>query len=128
MANSKINKQYININIKKLIMQTYTITNQQLDIKKLINEQKNEPIILKNKSGSSFLLMPFSEDKKLDVFLNLYKSFKDLSKLAYKNSQNLELIEDKGMLMALHEIKKEDTAEADEEELNAIFNGDFITQ
>ncbi len=109
-------------------MQTYTIINPQLDIKKLINEQKDEPIILKNKSGNSFLLLPFSEEKKLNVFLKLYKSFKDLSKLASQNIQNLELIEDKGMLMALQEIKKEDTAEANEAELNAIFNGDFITQ
>ena len=48
-------------------MQTYTTKNKQLDLKKLINEQKDEPIILKNNSGNNFLLMPFSEDKKLEI-------------------------------------------------------------
>ncbi|MEA3450725.1 MAG: hypothetical protein U9Q83_02345 [Bacteroidota bacterium] len=68
-------------------MQTYTTSNQQLDLKKLINEQRNEPIILKNNSGNSFLLMPFSENKMNDIFLMLYKSFKDLNSPVFENSQ-----------------------------------------
>ncbi len=68
-------------------MQTYTTENQQLDFKKLIDEQKDEPIILKNNSGSSFLLMPFSEKNVNDIFLMLYKSFEDLNKPVFKTIQ-----------------------------------------
>ncbi len=38
----------------------------------------------------------------------------------------IEMIEDKGMLNALKEINEEDNKEVDENELNAIFNGEFI--
>ncbi len=69
-------------------MQTYTIANQQLDLKKLINEQENEPIILKNNSGKSFLLMPFSENKMNNIFLMLYKSFEEMSK--YQDHSSFE--------------------------------------
>ncbi len=40
----------------------------------------------------------------------------------------VEMIEDKGMLNALKEVSKGDSEEADEVELAAIFNGEFITQ
>ena len=68
-------------------MQIYKIADQELDLKKLINEQRKEPIILKNNSGNSFLLMPFSENKMNDIFLMLYKSFEDLNKPSFEKSQ-----------------------------------------
>ncbi len=40
----------------------------------------------------------------------------------------MEMVLDKGMLVALSEISKEDREEVEEAELLAIFNGDFITQ
>ena len=61
-------------------MKTYTTENKQIDIVKLINKQTTEPIIIKNNKGNEFLLMPFSENKKLDDFLMLYKSFSFVNK------------------------------------------------
>ncbi len=117
-------------------MQTYTTKNKELDLTKLINNETNEPIIIKNNVGNQFLLMPFSGNKKLDIFLSLYKSFTELNKLAIENiqqqkeltEQELEMIEDKGMLLAIQEIEKTATKEVSADELNSIFNGDFITQ
>ena len=51
-----------------------------------------------------------------EFFFNMFKDF------------FLEMIEDKGMLNALQEISKDDSEEADRDELDAIFNGEFITQ
>jgi len=69
-------------------MQTYTTLNKELDLKKLINEQKNEPIILKNNLGNNFLVLPFSENKKNDIFLMLYKTYEDLEEITFKIPQN----------------------------------------
>ncbi len=55
-------------------------------------------------------------ESKKDFFLNLFSDF------------FYEIIEDKGMLLSLKEIKKEDSCEVDADELESIFNGDFITQ
>ncbi len=63
-------------------MQSYT-TNKELDLSKLIDNQTNAPIIIKNNTGNQFLLMPFSGNKNLDVFLSLYKSFTDLNKTVF---------------------------------------------
>ncbi len=49
-----------------------------------------------------------------DFFFNLFREY------------IVEIIEDKGMLNALKEINKEDNKEVDENELEAIFNGDFM--
>ncbi len=68
-------------------MQTYTTKNKELDLTKLINKQANEPIIIKNNVGNQFLLMPFSGNKKLDIFLSLYKSFTDLNKPVFETTQ-----------------------------------------
>jgi len=38
----------------------------------------------------------------------------------------IEMLEDKGMLKAINEIQEHDNVEVDENELNAIFNGEFI--
>ena len=72
-------------------MQTYTIEDKQLDLVKLINEQANEPIIIRNKKGNDFLLMPFSGNKKLDNFLLFYKSFNDLIKPNLKEQKKREV-------------------------------------
>ena len=40
----------------------------------------------------------------------------------------LEVIEDKGMLVALNEISKEDQQEVDKDELEAILKGEFINR
>ncbi len=40
----------------------------------------------------------------------------------------IEAIEDKGMLNALKEISQEGCEESDADEMDAIFNGDFINQ
>lgn len=53
------------------------------------------------------------EDNK-ELFFNIFKEF------------IIEMIEDKGMLMALKEISSEDSKEVDATELDAIFNGEFI--
>ena len=68
-------------------MKTYTIEDKQLDLVKLINEQSTEPVIIKNNKGKEFLLMPFSENKKLNNFLLLYKSFDDLIKPSLKKEK-----------------------------------------
>ncbi len=70
-------------------METYTTTDQQLDLIKLINEQRNEPIILKNNSGNSFLIMPFSTENIQDILM-LYKSFNELSSIKPNNLIKLE--------------------------------------
>ena len=67
-------------------MQTYTLTNEKLDIKKLINQPTNEPIIIKNNVGNNFLLMPFSTENVQDIFLMLYKSFENLKKPVIEKS------------------------------------------
>ena len=51
-----------------------------------------------------------------DFFFNMFQEF------------FVEMIEDKGMLNALKEISKEDSKEADKAELEAIFDGEFITK
>ena len=82
-------------------MQTYRITNSQSDLAMLTKNQ-NEPIIIKNNVGTNFLLMPFSADNMQYVFLNLYKSFKELNK---KESQTLiNAKEKKGTKMTAEEF------------------------
>ena len=68
-------------------MQTYTTTNKELDLTKLINKQTNEPIIIKNSVGNQFLLMPFSTENVQDIFLMLYKSFENLKKPVSETTQ-----------------------------------------
>ena len=51
-----------------------------------------------------------------EFFFNMFRDF------------FIEMIEDRGMLNALKEIREEDKEEADEDELAAIFNGEYITQ
>ena len=75
--------------------------------------------------------MQITEDRVAELmkenFMTLVESNKDFFfKLFYEFTN--EIIEDKGMLAALNEVTEEDCEEADNEELEAIFNGEFLTE
>lgn len=75
--------------------------------------------------------MELLENKKIKLskeqFSQLINDNKELFYDMFLEFYN-EIIEDKGMLVALNEIKEEDTIEADSDELEAIFNGKFVTE
>lgn len=75
--------------------------------------------------------MELLENKKIELskeqFSQLINDNKELFYDMFLEFYN-EIIEDKGMLVALNEIKEEDTIEADSDELEAIFNGKFVTE
>ena len=70
-------------------MQTYTITHNQPDLLEFLQNRTNEPLILKNESGKSYLVMPFSPDNWQEIFLMLYQSFNEIQAEKLSESSNL---------------------------------------
>ncbi len=73
--------------------------------------------------------MVLTENRVKELFKEDFKSLIEDNKELFFNLFHdfiIEMIEDKGMLNALKEISKEDSEEADANELEAIFNGEFI--
>ena len=75
--------------------------------------------------------MEVPEDKIKELFKKSLESFIEENKdyiFELFREVILEVIEDKGMLVALNEISKEDQQEVDKDELEAILKGEFINR
>ncbi len=73
--------------------------------------------------------MVLTENKVKELLRTDFKALVEENKEFFFNlfrEYIIEMIEDKGMLNALKEISEEDNEEVDENELEAIFNGEFI--
>ena len=62
-------------------METLHINNNQIDFLSIINNQKNEPVIIKNDTGLNYLLMPFASEKLQEIFLIFYRSINQIQNL-----------------------------------------------
>ncbi len=69
------------------MLQTYTLETYKSDIEKIIQSSEAEPVLIENKGGISYLMLPFSPDKIQDVFLMMYQTFSELSKQKQTKSE-----------------------------------------
>lgn len=78
-------------------MQTISITKNQFDWSLFVQNQTNEPVILKNETGLNYLLMPFSPDKWQEIFVSFYESVHQIQNMqnATKPPKNIQDFTDK---------------------------------
>ena len=75
--------------------------------------------------------MVMTENKVKEIFQSEFTNLFESNKEYFFNLFSdffTEMLEDKGMLLALKEIKEEDADEVAPDELDAIFKGDFIKE